>query len=99
MQGVNEECLEAVMRGDLSTAQLGDKERRLLEFAETLTRTPDRVSPGLIETVRDAGWSDLQIAESVYVIAMFAFFNRVANAFGLEDPSYGNEGPPVREES
>ena len=87
------------MRGGLSGAQLGDKERRLLEFAETLTREPDRVDPTLIETLREAGWSDLQIAESVYVIAMFAFFNRVANAFGLEDPSYGKDGPPVREDS
>ncbi len=87
------------MRGDLSGAQLDDRERRLLEFAEALTREPERVDSGRIETLRDAGWSDLQIAESVYVIAMFAFFNRVANAFGLDDPSYGNEGPPVREES
>ena len=87
------------MRGDLSGAQLGNKELRLLEFAETLTREPDKVDSALIETLREAGWSDQQIAESVYVIAMFAFFNRVANAFGLEDPSYGNDGPPVRDNS
>ena len=87
------------MRGDLTGAQLGNKERRLLEFAETLTREPDKVDSALIETLREAGWSDQQIAESVYVIAMFAFFNRVANAFGLDDPSYEDQGPPTRKDS
>jgi hypothetical protein len=29
------------------------------------------------------GWKEEQIAEAVYVIALFAFFNRVADAFGI----------------
>ena len=87
------------MRGDLSSTQIGDKERRMLEFAELLTREPHQVDPASIQLLRDADWTDLQIAEGVYVIAMFAFFNRVANAFGLEDPSYGNQGPPARTDS
>ena len=31
--------------------------------------------------------SDEQIAEAVYITALFAFFNRVADAFGLDNPS------------
>ena len=27
-------------------------------------------------------------SEGVYITALFAFFNRVADAFGLEDPGY-----------
>ena len=27
--------------------------------------------------------------------ALFAFFNRVADAFGLEDPGYFSAGPPL----
>jgi len=38
--------------------------------------------------LRPHGWSDEQIAEAVYVIAMFAFFNRVADAFGIESMGY-----------
>jgi hypothetical protein len=34
------------------------------------------------------GWTDQQIAEAVYITALFAFFNRVADAFGLEAPNY-----------
>ena len=41
-----------------------------------------------MQRLRDAGWTDPQIAEAVYITALFAFFNRVADAFGLEDPGY-----------
>ena len=33
--------------------------------------------------MREAGWSDVQIAEAIHVTALFATFNRVVNAFGL----------------
>ena len=38
--------------------------------------------------LRDAGWTEPQIAEAVYVTAMFAFFNRVADAFGISPQGY-----------
>ena len=41
-----------------------------------------------VQRLRDLGWTDPQIAEAVYITALFAFFNRVADAFGLEDPGY-----------
>ena len=36
----------------------------------------------------------LPTALAVYVTALFAFFNRVADAFGLEDPGYRQVPPP-----
>jgi alkylhydroperoxidase family enzyme len=36
-----------------------------------------------VDTLLSAGWSELQIAEAVHVVALFSTFNRVANAFGL----------------
>ncbi len=41
-----------------------------------------------VQKLRDAGWSEDQIAEAVYVTAMFAFFNRVADAFGVPSQDY-----------
>jgi alkylhydroperoxidase family enzyme len=41
-----------------------------------------------VQILRDNGWSDSQVAEAIYVIALFAFFNRVANAFGLAEPVF-----------
>ena len=38
--------------------------------------------------MRDAGWSENQISEAVYITALFAFFNRVADAFGVPSQNY-----------
>lgn len=60
----------------------------MLEFVELLTRHAYRASDTDTARLRSAGWTDSQIAEAVYITALFAFFNRVADAFGLEDPGY-----------
>ena len=41
-----------------------------------------------VQTLRDHGWTDAQIAEAVYITALFAFFNRVADAFGIAPMGY-----------
>ena len=41
-----------------------------------------------VDKVRNAGWTEDQIAEAVYITAMFAFFNRVADAFGIPSQDY-----------
>ena len=95
MQGADAEITDTLSRGDLAAAPVTDAERALLKFAELLTRHAYKNTPEDVQRVRDAGWTEPQIAEGVYVIALFAFFNRVADAFGLEDPGYGNMQPPA----
>lgn len=80
--------MEALRRGELDQAELDEAERELLSFAELITRHAYRTSPETIQKLREVGWSEEQIAEAVYVTALFAFFNRVADAFGLDDPGY-----------
>jgi len=41
-----------------------------------------------VQKLRDAGWAEDQIAETVYITALFAFFNRVADAFGIPAQNY-----------
>jgi alkylhydroperoxidase family enzyme len=41
-----------------------------------------------VQALRDHGWTEPQIAEAVYITAMFAFFNRVADAFGIPPLGY-----------
>jgi alkylhydroperoxidase family enzyme len=41
-----------------------------------------------VQRLREAGWSEPQIGEAVYITAMFAFFNRVADAFGISPQGY-----------
>ncbi len=71
--------------GDLDAALpcLTDPEAALLEYARKLTLNPARMSADDAQALRRQGWTDPQIAEAVYVISLFAFFNRVADAFGI----------------
>ncbi len=80
----------ALGRGELASAPVSDRERALLEFVELLTRHAHRNTAAEVQRVRDAGWTDEQIAEAVYVTALFAFFNRVADAFGLAGYNYAD---------
>ncbi len=63
-------------------------ERALMRFVELVTRHAYKTSDEDVQALRTHGWTDPQIAEGVYITALFAFFNRVADAFGLEDPTY-----------
>lgn len=88
MQDETKHTVQALCQGDLSSAEVTEKERVLLEFAELLTRHAYRNTPDQIDRLRAVGWNDQQIAEAVYIIALFAFFNRVADGFGLDEPKF-----------
>ncbi len=80
--------IQALKSGDLNAAALPADERVLLDFVTILTERPATVSDPDVSLLRHHGWNDLQIAEAVYITALFAFFNRVADAFGLDEPNY-----------
>jgi len=71
---------------------LTSAERALLDYAEKVTNAAPRTTAEDVQRLRDAGWSEDQIAEAVYVTAMFAFFNRVADAFGVPSQDYLSTG-------
>jgi alkylhydroperoxidase family enzyme len=60
----------------------------LLDYVELVSNAASRTTAVDVQKLRDAGWSENQIAEAVYIIAMFAFFNRVADAFGVPSQDY-----------
>ena len=91
MQGTDEPIVEALGRGDLDAAPVTPAERALLELVATVTHHAYRTTDEEVQRLRDHGWNDPQIAEAVYIAALFAFF-RVADAFGLEDPGYRQMG-------
>ena len=82
------ETANAVVKDDLDAAPIAEAERDLLRFARKLTLESHTIRESDIQQLRESGWNDKQIAEGVYVTAMFALFNRIANAFGLVDPNY-----------
>jgi alkylhydroperoxidase family enzyme len=84
--------VSAILEGKLDEAGLTAAERRLLEYVELITRAASRSTADDVQKLRDAGWKEDQIAEAVYVTAMFAFFNRVADAFGIPAQDYLSTG-------
>ena len=80
--------MQAVAAGRLDEAELSPAERALLEYVKKVTEAAYRTTPEDVQTLRDHGWTEPQIAEAVYITAMFAFFNRVADAFGISPQGY-----------
>jgi len=76
------------MEGNVDHPSLTATERALMRYTRLITEDASRSSHEDVQQLRDAGWSEDQIAEAVYVIAMFAFFNRVADAFGVPSQDY-----------
>ena len=96
MQGEQYSQTAAALRdGNLDAADLTPKQRLLLEFVETLTRHAYRITDEQVEQLRQAGWTDAQIAEAVYDGALFNLFVRLADAFDIHpDPSFDATGVP-----
>ena len=80
--------MEAILEGKLDDAGLTPAERTLLDYVQLVTEDAPRTNPEDVQKLRDAGWSENQIAEGVYITALFAFFNRVADAFGVPPQDY-----------
>ena len=64
----------------------------MLDYVKLITEAAYRSTGEDVQRLRDAGWKEEQIAEAVYITAMFAFFNRVADAFGVPSQDYLETG-------
>jgi alkylhydroperoxidase family enzyme len=67
-------------------------ERALLVYVEQITQDAAGSTHADVQKLRDAGWGEDPIAEAVYITALFAFFNRVADAFGVPSQDYLTQG-------
>ncbi len=86
---------QALRAGDLDAAPITGAERLLLQFVATVTRHAHRVTDEQVQALRDAGWTDVQIAEAVYDAALFNLLVRLADAFDIHPPAaYEPAGPP-----
>ena len=92
VQGASDRCVQAILEGKLDEAGLTASERALLEYVELVTKAAYKTTSEDVQQLRDAGWKEEQIAEAVYVTSLFAFFNRVADAFGIPSQEYLSTG-------
>ena len=84
--------MQDIVEGKLDEAGLTPAERALLDYVKLITDAAYRSTAEDVQKLRDVGWKEEQIAEAVYITAMFAFFNRVADAFGVPSQDYLSTG-------
>lgn len=85
-EGEADDISHAIYHGDLDEATrlgLPDSRRALLELARKLSTASYAITLEDTDAVRKWGYTEEQIAEAMYVAALFAFFNRIANGFGI----------------
>ena len=83
MQGGTDAEVDAAQSTDLAAPGFTPKEAALFDYLRKVTFAPAEVIDGDLIPVRNAGWTDPEIAEAVHVTAFFAMMNRVADAFGI----------------
>jgi alkylhydroperoxidase family enzyme len=63
-----------------------------MNYVKLITDAAYRSTAEDVDKLRAAGWKEEQISEAVYITALFAFFNRVADAFGVPSQDYLSAG-------
>jgi alkylhydroperoxidase family enzyme len=89
------ELSRSIRDGRLDDLPVGRPERLLLEYVRDVTLHAHRVTDEEVEGLRQVGWTDAQIAEATYEAALFSFFVRMADAFGIDpSPEWDADGVP-----
>jgi uncharacterized peroxidase-related enzyme len=92
LQGASDQTVAAFIKGNLAEAEITAAEIALMNYVKIIVDAAYRSTPEDVQKLRDAGWREEQISEAVHVIALFAMFNRIANAFGVPVQNYMTNG-------
>jgi len=84
LQGLANEDVDHIAQGNPDSAKIPEKDRALLAYVKVLTLEPAKTTDELVETMRKTGWTDEQIFEASFITSLFAFLNRMADAYGLD---------------
>lgn len=78
-------------------AAVDDADRALIRLAHKLTLTPGAMVEADLEPLRAAGLDERAVHDAVQVIALFNYFNRMADGLGvrLSDDDPGVLDPPA----
>ena len=75
--------LADLVAANYRSAPLTEAQRAMLDYAVTLSTTPDRVGPADHARLREVGFDDEAIWDMSAVTAFFALSNRMAHALGM----------------
>ncbi|HXZ11426.1 MAG TPA: peroxidase-related enzyme [Candidatus Sulfotelmatobacter sp.] len=78
-----EKSLARKLTNDYENAAVDAKLKALFRFADKLTRKPYDIEDADVEAVKQAGWDDAALRETVLTVAYFNYVNRVSLGLGL----------------
>jgi uncharacterized peroxidase-related enzyme len=79
--------VEAIKKKRWRELDLTPRQRALCEVAEKMSAEPTRMTEGDWQPLRDLGFSDEALLEVGHVVALFNYYTRMADGFGLQlDP-------------
>ena len=76
---------------DYRRAELAPQVRALCDYAVKLTHDPASVGAADADVLREHGWDDAAIHDTIQVVAYFNYINRIAEGVGT-DPEPEWEG-------
>jgi len=78
----DDQLVEGVKR-DYTRLELSPAERAMLDYAVKLTLAPSTVGEEDVQTLRAQGFDDRDILDIIYVICLYNFNDRMADATGI----------------
>lgn len=96
--GFEESAIESLF-DDLDAADVDDRLKPLLRYADKLTRAPSSVTDEDAQACYDAGWSEKALHDAIMVACTFNFMNRLLEGHGIHghDKLYRERGPMLKE--
>jgi uncharacterized peroxidase-related enzyme len=79
----NDDPLVEGIKQDYTKLDLPPAERAMLDYAVKLTVAPSTANETDVETLRAQGFDDRDILDIVYVICLYNFNDRMADATGI----------------
>ena len=86
--GVPRGAVQSLLEG-ANTADIAEKMRPVLSYAQKLTDAPDGVTDEDVHAIFAAGWDETALYHAAAVTALFNFMNRLVEGLGIRlDPAY-----------
>ncbi len=82
--GVDENLLQSLL-DDVNGSPVDDKLKPVLRYVKNLTETPSRMVQADVDAIFDAGWDENSFHFTVMICALFNFYNRLIDGYGVKN--------------
>ena len=83
-EGKSDDSLLEQLLNDYASADVGEMDRAILDYAVKLSLHPGEMIAKDVERLRTHGLDDRAIHDLACIVGYFAFVNRVADGLGVE---------------